>query len=177
LLARHLNRVAWATGSLALEASARNITADIYSAAGVLVAMVAIRLTGVAILDPVIALAVAVFIFKAAYDVTRRSLGELADSRLPEDEERALTSLIGEHRGQLAGFHAIRSRKAGGQRFIDLHLVMPKHASVEEAHEMCDHLERDIQSRLPNTSITIHVEPCRIDCWQCLVHACSQRRE
>ena len=177
LLARHLRRVARVTGSLALEASARNIAADVYSAAGVLVAMVAIRFTGLTILDPIIALGVAVFILKTAYDVIRKSVGELADVRLPEEEERILVSCISEHRGQLAGFHAIRTRRAGDQRFIDLHLVMPKQDSVEEAHDMCDHLEEDIEARLTQASVTIHVEPCRIECEQCHVLACSLRRE
>ncbi len=175
-LARHLTRVSRATRSLALEASARNITADIYSAAGVLLAMVVIRLTGLAILDPIIALGVAILIFKSAYDVIRKSVEELADARLPEEEEKTLTATIIEHRGQLAGFHAIRSRRAGDQRFIDLHLVMPRNASLEEAHAMCDHLEEDIKTRLPGTSVTIHCEPCRVECWECYVVSCSLRQ-
>jgi cation diffusion facilitator family transporter len=175
-LSRHLTRVSRATRSLALEACARNITADIYSAAGVLLAMVVIRLTGLTILDPIIALGVAILIFKAAYDVIRKSVGELADARLPEEEEKTLTATIIEHRGQLAGFHAIRSRRAGDQRFIDLHLVMPRNASLEEAHAMCDHLEEDIKTRLPGTSVTIHCEPCRVECWECYVVSCSLRQ-
>jgi cation diffusion facilitator family transporter len=176
-LARHLYRVSRATGSLALEASARNITADVYSAAGVLVAMAVIRITGWDIVDPIIALGVAGLIIKAAYDVIRESVIELADVRLPEEEQKILVTCIDEHRGQLAGFHAIRGRKAGNQRFIDLHLVMPKNASVEEAHDMCDHLEKDIEDRLPNTNVTIHVEPCRIECHVCHVLECSLRQE
>ena len=176
LLARHLSRVSRATGSLALEASARNITADIYSAAGVLLAMVVIRLTGLAIVDPVIGIGVALLILKSAYDVARKSVGELADVRLPEEDERVLTATIIEHRGQLSSFHAIRSRKAGDQRFIDLHLVMPRDASLEEAHDMCDHLEQDIKTRLPSASVTIHCEPCRVECRECYVVSCSLRR-
>jgi len=175
-LARHLYRVSRSTRSLALEASARNITADIYSAVGVLLAMVVIRFTGLAILDPVIALGVAILIFKSAYDVIRESVGELADARLPEEEEKTLIATIIEHRGQLAGFHAIRSRRAGDQRFIDLHLVMPRNASLKEAHDMCDHLEQDIKSRLPGTSVTIHCEPCRVECAECYVLRCSLRQ-
>jgi cation diffusion facilitator family transporter len=177
LLARHLHRVSRATGSLALEASARNISADVYSAAGVLVAMAVIRVTGWNIVDPIIALGVAGLIVKAAYDVIRQSVVELTDVRLPEEEQKILVDCINEHRGQLAGFHAIRGRKAGNQRFIDLHLVMPKNASVEEAHDMCDHLEKDIEERLTNTNITIHVEPCQIECHVCHVLECSLRQE
>ncbi|HEY32717.1 MAG TPA: cation transporter [Dehalococcoidia bacterium] len=176
-LARYLHRVSQATGSLALEASARNITADVYSAAGVLVAMAVIRITEWYIVDPIIALGVAALILKAAYDVIQRAVTELTDARLPEEEQGILVDCINEHRGQLAGFHAVRGRKVGNQRFIDLHLVMPKNASVEEAHDMCDHLEKDIEDQLSNTSITIHVEPCRVDCRDCQVLNCSLRQE
>jgi cation diffusion facilitator family transporter len=177
LLSRHLHRVSRVTSSLALEASARNIGADVYSAAGVLVAMIVIRITGWNILDPVIALGVAGLILKAAYDVIRQSVIELTDVRLPEEEQKILVNCIDEHRGQLAGFHAVRGRKSGNQRFIDLHLVVPRNASVEEAHDLCDHLEKDIEERLANTSVVIHVEPCRIDCQTCRVLDCSLRRE
>jgi cation diffusion facilitator family transporter len=177
ILSRHLHRVSRATNSLALEAFARNITADIYSAVGVLIAMAVIRITGWSILDPIIALVVATLILKAAYDVVRQSIAELADVRLPDEDQKLLVNCINEHRGQLAGFHAVRGRKAGNQRFIDLHLVMPRNASVEEAHDMCDHLEKDIEERLTNTSITIHVEPCQIDCRTCRVLDCSLRQK
>ncbi len=175
VLSRHLRRVARRTGSLSLEASARNIAADVFSAAGVLVAMLIIRLTGAAIVDPIIALAVAALLFKAASDVTRQAIHELTDVRLPKEEHRVIIRCIDEHRGQLSSYHAVRSRKAGGQRFIDLHLVMPRDATVQAAHDLCDHLERDIAARLPNSNVTIHVEPCRIDCGVCLVHGCRQR--
>ena len=91
---------------------------------------------------------------------------------MKEDE---ILSCIEEHVAELAGFHEVRTRKAGNQRFIDLHLVMPKNASLEEAHLMCDHLEQDIKSRFPNSSITIHVEPCDEKCDQCLASSCSLR--
>ena len=174
-LSRHLLRVSRATSSIALEAYARNIAADVYSAAGVLAALVAIRFTGLTVLDPAIALAVVLFILKAAYDVLRKSFGELVDVRLPEEEENEIISRIREHSGQLAGFHKVRTRRAGNQRFVDLHLVLPRDASVEEAHKMCDHLEQDVKSRWPGSSVTIHVEPCGEQCEQCLVSACSLR--
>jgi cation diffusion facilitator family transporter len=177
LLARHLRRVSRVTGSLALEAASRNINADVYSAAGVLAAMVAIRFTEMVIFDAVIAIGVSILIFKSAWDVVRRSMVELTDERLPPDEEQVVVACMTEHQAQLVDFHAIRTRKAGGQRFIDLHIVMPKDASLAQAHEMCDHLEQDIQSRLPNASVTIHAEPCEIVCSECVVSPCRQRRE
>lgn len=174
LLSRHLFRVARATGSVALEANANNIRGDVYSTAGVLAGLTVVRIGSafgldLDIIDPIIALAVSLLILRAAYRVGRMAWGGLIDVRLPQAEEDEIRSIIAEHGCQVAGFHDLRTRKAGSQRYIELHLVMPKHASVEETHHVCDHLEKDITERLPKASVTIHVEPGDVECAQCSV--------
>jgi cation diffusion facilitator family transporter len=168
-LSRYLLKVARSTESVALEATAHNIAADVYSAAGVLAGLVVIRFTELSIIDPIIALFVALFVLKVAYDLLRQSFGGLIDVKLPEAEEIIIKSAIMEHVGELVDFHALRTRKAGRQRYIDLHLVMPKSVSVEDAHRMCDHLEQEIESKLKHTSLIIHVEPCSEECSKCPV--------
>lgn len=168
LVSRHLLRIARETDSIALEADARHLTTDVYTSLGVLGGLIVVRITGLNILDPIIALGVALFILKTAYDVIRRAFPALIDVRLPEDEEVLIASCISEHFGELVGFHELRTRKAGSERYIDLHLVMAKSASIEEAHRLCDHLEEDIKTKLTNASVTIHVEPCQVLCEECL---------
>ena len=167
LVSRHLLRIARETDSIALEADARHLTTDVYTSLGVLAGLVVVQITGLNILDPIIALAVALFILRAAYNVIRRAFPPLVDVKLPEDEEALVASSIREHLGELVGFHQLRTRKAGSERYIDLHLVMAKNASLEEAHRLCDHLEEDIKSKLLNASVTIHVEPCQMECEEC----------
>jgi len=175
LLSRHLSRVAKATGSVALAANAQNMTGDIYSTAGVMVGLILVRFTGLTVIDPILALLVALLILRMAYRVARMAIEGLLDVRLPQAEENVIVSCIKEHTNQLAGFHEVRTRKSGNQRFIDLHLMLPKNTSVEEAHKMCDHLEEDIKSKLANSSVTIHVEPCDVECGSCRVSPCSLR--
>lgn len=176
-LSRHLHRVADKTGSTAIEASARNIRADVYSAVGVLLGLLAVRLTDLVILDPIIAIIMAFFVLKAGWEVTVRAFHELTDRTLPKEELDIIYNCIREHFTQLVDFHAVRSRRAGSQRFIDLHLVMPRNFSVEEAHKLCDHLEQDISDKLENASTIIHVEPCTDkDCIRCSVTACDIRK-
>lgn len=169
ILSRYLFKVARATDSIALEANAHNITADIYSTAAVLVGLTVARLTGLVILDPIIAIGVALLILKSAFDVVRKSFGGLIDVKLPEDEENVIRSCILEHSDKVVAFHELRTRKAGSQRYIDFHLVMPKNFNVEEAHRMCDHLEKDIEKRLSRTDVTIHIEPCDGKCRKCSI--------
>jgi cation diffusion facilitator family transporter len=178
LLSRHLFRVAKTTGSMAIEASARNISADVYSAAGVLLGLLAVFIfPKLQILDPIIALIMVAFVLKAGYSVVIRAFRELTDYSLPKEEQEILNNCIQEHFTQLVDFHAVRSRRAGSERFVDLHLVMPRYVSVEDAHNMCDHLEQDIKAKLPNTNVVIHVEPCiENNCVRCSITICDLRK-
>ena len=175
-LSRHLRRVAKATGSTAIDASARNISADVYSAAGVLLGLLMVRLTGFVILDPIIALIMAGFVLKAGYQVTIRAIHELIDHALPKEEQKILNDCLSVHTTQLVSYHAVRSRRAGNERFIDLHLVMPRNFSVENAHAMCDHLEQDIKNKITSANVIIHTEPCSsADCIRCFITGCDLR--
>jgi cation diffusion facilitator family transporter len=176
-LARYLRHVAQATDSMALEANAHNIAADVYSAAGVLVGLTVIRFTGLVVIDPIMAILVSLVMFRSGYSVLRKAYRGLTDVRLPEEELAVVRSAIKEHIGELVDFHALRTRKSGGQRYIDLHLVMPRHISLEEAHRMCDHLEQDIKSKLARASMTIHVEPCSEECEKCPVLPAQRRNK
>jgi len=176
VLSRYMLRVSRANDSIAVEANARNIAADVYSAGAVLAGLLAVRLTGLNILDPIIALGVALLILKAAYDVLCRSFGGLIDVRLPDIEESIITESIMSCDGEVVGFHRLRTRKVGSQRQVDLHLVMPRDVSVEEAHRVCDRVERDIELRLSEINVVIHVEPCNEECDQCPIY-CHYRGE
>jgi cation diffusion facilitator family transporter len=174
-LSRHLFKVARATGSTALGANGHNIRGDVYSTSGVLVGLVVVRITGLTIFDPIIALAVSLLILRAAYQVGKTAFQGLVDVRLPKEDEDALMALLKEHTGQFVGVHRVRTRHSGRQHYIDLHMVMPKGTTVEQAHSMCDHLEADIGKKLANASVTIHVEPCDTTCQHCLVLGCDLR--
>ncbi len=178
LLSRHLFKVARATGSTALEANANNILSDVYSTGAVLLGLAIVSIwKNLTIIDPILALLVVLIILRATYRVGQMAFHELVDVKLPEDEEKKIRQAITEHfGGEVVGFHRLRTRKAGSQRYIDLHLVMPKQVSIEEAHEMCDHLEKDMRNRLLRTDVTIHVEPCDGKCEACQLK-CEKRKK
>ncbi len=177
LLSRHLLKVSRATGSVVLEANARNITGDIYSTAAVLVGLLVVRLTGLSILDPIIAIGIAIYIAKIAYDAINKPLLGLVDASLPHSEQAVIKSCLAEQGSRVVGFHELRTRRSGNQRYIDLHLVMAKGVSLEQAHQVCDLLEVDIRARLPRTNVTIHVEPCDGKCKYCSINpsACQTK--
>ena len=180
IVSRYLMKVSRKTDSLALEADAGHLTTDVLSMCGVLAGLVIVRVSrlfnvNVNILDPIVAILVSLLIIRTAYIITRKSFGGLVDVKLPENEEKKIRQAITEHfGGEVVNFHKLRTRKAGSQRYIDLHLVMPRHITLEEAHYMCDHLERDMKNRLLRTDITIHVEPCDGKCEVCVLK-CEKR--
>ena len=159
-VSRRLHRIAQSTDSIALEADAWHLTTDVYTSLGVFAGLIVVEITHWYILDPIIAIGVALLIIRAAWNITRKSISGLVDVRLPKEEEDIITASITEHLGEITGFHELRTRKAGSQRYIDLHLVLPKSVTLEEAHRLCDHLEGDIKNKLSNGLVTIHCEPC-----------------
>jgi cation diffusion facilitator family transporter len=169
MISWHALRVAKSNDSLALEATARDMFADVLSSCAVLVGLVLVSMTGLTILDPIVALLVAALITRTAYFTMKKSVGGLMDTRLPKDEEESIRVCIAEHGSKVVGFHELRTRKAGNQRYIELHLVVPKNVSVHEAHSVCDHLENDVRSTLPRANFSIHIEPCTIECGNCSV--------
>jgi len=166
-VSRKIMKVAKKAESIALEADAYHLTTDVYTSVGVFIGLILIQLTKNPIFDPAMAIIVALIILKASYDLTKRSVSGLMDMKLSDKEENIIKSIISEHYSEFAEYHDLRTRMSGAERYVDLHLVVPKNQHVVEAHEFCDHLEKDIKEKIPNLSILIHIEPCEADCEIC----------
>jgi len=166
-VSRELMRVARRTESPAIAADAWHLRTDVYTSVGVLAGIVAIKATGLTILDPVIAIAVTLFIIKAALDLIRESMRSLLDVRLPETEEKEIREVLRRHAGHFVEFHELRTRRAGSQRYIDLHLVVPVERAFNDIHNLCDRIEEDLSARFKDTHVLIHTEPCDRNCPEC----------
>ena len=162
-----LMKVAKKTDSVALEADALHLRTDIFTSAGVFVGLFLIRITGWHILDPIIALVVAVMITKAAYDLVKKAFFPLIDVSLPEAEREIITEVLSRHAHEFVEYHELRTRKAGAERHVDLHLVVPKLTTVSEVHDLCDRIEQEIGLQLKGTQVLIHAEPCNVDDMKC----------
>lgn len=171
-----LMKTARRTESIALEADAWHLRTDVLTSLGIFAGLVAIKLTGITILDPIFAIVVALFILKAALELTIKSVKDLMDVNLPDDEVAEIERIIKDHSGKFAGYHELRTRRSGSDRFIDLHLVVSRDMSVEQAHSLADHIEKDITDRFQRTSVITHVEPCDNDetCTGCQANECSK---
>ncbi len=164
-----LMKTARKTESVALEADAMHLRTDVYTSVGVLVGLGIIAVTKIQILDPIIAILVALLITKAAWDITVKSLVPLLDAALPSHEEEQIREALGLIVPEgLVGFHELRTRRAGSERYVDMHLVVPRDMSIAEVHTLCDLVETKINERLPMVSVLVHAEPCEDeDCSEC----------
>jgi cation diffusion facilitator family transporter len=156
----YLFQVAKKTHSIALEADALHLRADVYTSVGVLAGLALIAATNITRLDSVAAFAVALLIIKSSIDLTRDAMGDIFDKRLPPKEESRIKEIISRHEGDCIRFHRLRSRKSGSIRFVDLHLVVSRKWSIEEAHNLSDTIEKNILEVLPHTQVIIHIDPC-----------------
>ena len=128
---------------------------DGFEALGVLAAIV----TGWLVLDPLMAGVVALNILWSGWKVMASSVSGLLDEAVPEKTLVTIRDIISDKASGALEAHDLRTRHAGAVTFIDFHLVVDGQTTVEQAHDICDRVERALHQRLPDAQITIHVEP------------------
>ncbi|HZY57492.1 MAG TPA: cation diffusion facilitator family transporter [Rubrobacteraceae bacterium] len=159
-----LLQVARETDSRALEAEGYNLRTDIWGAAGVALGLAAALATGWTVLDPIIAALIGLAILWTALRLISGSTRVLLDESLPAGELELIEQVIeGEVRSDpnIRGFHKLRARKSGPQRYIDFHLQLKAETTLGEAHKISDGLEERIRRNLPNSDVLIHLEDDR----------------
>lgn len=155
-----VSRKAKSTESAALVGDAAHLRTDALTSAGVLLALVLIKLTGAQWLDPAVALAVATVIVFTGVRLLLRSSRVLVDEALPPDEVAAIRESIEAFADQgVAGYHELRTRRAGSRRYVDMHVQFRAGTSLEEAHRTAHELQDRIGKRLKGADVLIHLEP------------------
>ena len=153
-----LSSTAEEKGSMALEGDAKHLLSDVITSVGVAGGLWISLITGWTWADPVIAILVALLIIRMGINIVVKSGRGLMDESSPESEEEIKKILEG-HKFMFVDFHDVKTRKSGNNVFAELHLSVDGSLSVQEAHDLTEHLEEDLKDRLPNITITIHVEP------------------
>lgn len=162
-----LMKTARETDSPALAANAWHLRTDVCTSFGLFLGVGVIYLTGWTIVDPLIGIAVALLILKAAFELIRESTYSLLDVRLPEAEEATIREVLDKFKNEYIEYHELRTRRAGAERHVDLHLVLPYDTTVAEGNALAGRIKTAIQDRLPTTYVLISTEPCRVECEAC----------
>jgi len=159
-VSRFLHRRARQTDSPALEGDAAHLHTDALTSVGVLVALVLVAITGVDALDPIAALVVAVAIVFSGVRLVMRSSRVLVDEALPEEEMQGVADAIRQVGApEVIGFHKIRARRGGSNRYVDLHVQFRRGTTLERAHAVSHDLQAAIRNRLGGADVLIHLEP------------------
>jgi cation diffusion facilitator family transporter len=145
-------------GSAALEGDAKHLFSDVISTVGVWIGLIVAQITGWDFLDSILAFLVAALIVRIGAKLIMKSSNLLMDQSCIKEENK-IKEILDRHVFQFIDFHDLKTRRHGNQVFAELHLSVDGSLSVEEAHDLTDHLEEELKEECPNINLTIHVEP------------------
>lgn len=140
-----------------------HLLGDVLTTCGVIVGIVITKITGISIIDPILALVLATYVIIHVFKVLIDSVNYLIDAKVEDkklnDIESIISSVIKEEDSKNISYHRLRSRRAGKRCFVDVHVAVPKDLTVEEAHRICERIESRMKEKHPDTEITIHIDP------------------
>lgn len=145
--------------SITLEADAKHLLTDVWTSVGVILGVGLVWLSGWLWLDPLIALLVAANIVWTGWQLLHRSASGLMDEVLPQAQLAAIEQVLDTYRRQGIVFEELRTRQAGMQAFISLHVRVPGDWSVKHGHDWLERIEADIRAVVPGGNVTTHLEP------------------
>jgi len=132
---------------------------DVWTSVGVIIGVFLVSVTGWLILDPIIALLVAVNITWTGFQLMRRSANGLMDAAVAPKEKKTITEVLEKYvENEGIEYHALRTRESGARRFISLHVVVPGEWTVTRGHQLCEQIENDIRAAIKNAVVFTHLE-------------------
>lgn len=137
---------------------------DFTSHVGVILALVLQRATGLVYFDPLVSLLIAAFVLWRVRALVLESAQDLMDRELPSEIQEEIHRVLEEHSSQVLTYHGLRTRRAGSQKIVSLHVVLCKAISFETSHHIVDHIEQELSRRIPRADVTIHADPCGAYC-------------
>ena len=146
--------------SITLESDGQHLMTDVWTSAGVVGGISIVWLTGWHILDPLIAIVVAVNIIWTGFQLVNRSVAGLMDAALPVNEQKLIQEVTEKYSEKGVTFHALRTRQAAARRFISVHMLVPGDWTVHDAHHIAEDFESDIRAALGGVvTVFTHLEP------------------
>lgn len=146
------------TGSVAIRADNVHYQSDLLLNAAVIAALVADQFLGITGADPLFGLAIAGWLLWGAWGTAREAVDHLMDREWPEEKRLKLVELAAKH-PELASLHDLRTRTSGNRDFVQFHVDLPGHMTVEQAHDIVERVEVDLESHFPNMELLIHIDP------------------
>lgn len=161
LTARTLMTVGRREHSITLEADAHHLMTDVWTSVGVIAGVALAWWSGLAWLDPLIALVVAANILTTGWRLLRRTADGMMDAALPPGRIAEIRSALQELCGETVSWQNLKTRMGGSLVFITLDVMVPEEWSVRQGHDWCERIESRLQQLIPNARVATHLEPRR----------------
>ena len=146
--------------SITLEADAHHLMTDVWTSAGVIIGVAIAGFTGWRLVDPLVAIAVALNIIWTGIQLVNRSVSGLMDAALPVQEQGLIKNVMEKYLEKGVNFHALRTRQAAARRFVSVHMLVPGEWTVHDAHHIAEDFESDIREALGSVvTVLTHIEP------------------
>ena len=145
--------------SITLRADAHHLLTDVWTSVGVILGLLLVSVTGWLILDPLIAILVAINIVWTGTKLIQESTSALLDASIPLAERQMINEILSAYDRQQVQFHAIRTRMAGMRRFVSFHVLVSGTWTVQQGHDLCEEIESKICQAIPNMNVFTHLEP------------------
>ena len=145
--------------SATLRADGHHLLTDVWTSVGVVAAVFLVLVTGWVILDPIIAIAVAINIMIIGLRLIRGSVRSLLDVSLDKADHDRIVSVLQEHVGDGVTFHALQTRESGQSRYMTVHMLVPGQWTVAASHDRVEELEAQLHAAVPDLEIMVHIEP------------------
>lgn len=161
----YLIRTGKKTSSLVLIADGKHVLTDSYTSIGVLIGVLLVWITGVEILDPLFAIAVALNIMYTGYKLVRESVEGLMNTTDPDTIERTVAVMNRIRTPEMIDMHRLRAWRAGERRFIDFHLTLPYYLQLQRTHAIQDEVHKAICDEFNDQAeVMLHLDPCNYSC-------------
>ena len=152
------NYVIRRTDSMAINADAMHYKTDLLINVAVAITIPIAAWTEFALLDPLVGIAIALWILHATYGIASGALDVLLDRELPEEDRNRIYSIAIAHT-DVRGFHDLRTRFGGNRYFIQFHLELDPDTTLLNTHLILDEVEDGVREAFPNADIIVHADP------------------
>jgi cation diffusion facilitator family transporter len=149
--------------SIALEADAKHLVTDVWTSVGVVLGLIGVVVTGWLWLDAVAAIGVALNILWEGAHLMWRSSQGLMDEAVEPDVLREIQKTLDSFDQQTIRFDHVITRRSGQRRFVDLHMHMPSHWTLDRAATVRSSVERALMGAVPGLRATIQMLPSDVE--------------
>ncbi|MBD3823811.1 MAG: cation transporter [Epsilonproteobacteria bacterium] len=160
LLVFFLNYVAKKTDNMVIRADALHYKTDLFTNGAILLALALIAYTGEQLIDPILGLAIAVYMTYSAYPIIKDGILMLLDAALNEEDRAKIVAIL-DNEERINGYHDLRTRESGSHIFVSVHAVFNVSISLYDAHLVSDKIEDAIRKTFEDKKvhIIVHMDP------------------